>query len=396
MVVHVQGASLTLEADQSSTSRAQGAVGFCDGSYVEWDHEKDQCVPKIEYLAAGSRLLPVHGIASRADLSRVQESLTELMDRLEARMHTTASGVVQATESVLAESQGNLDEVSSIIESISGSVDQQVAASAQVVEDRVAEVSAELEANFAALQATIQENVIDQVNALSSVADDVDVLMDAFEHTAFLDHSKPVYRWATWGGYNQWQGWSGHGHHGDHMMFGGVEPQQWGDSNARAWQLSGDKNVLRGLFNKRGYMGWQGTVWHEEWMSHSSTSSKHSGVLFRIKNSQSNTITWRPRFYYTSYSGWGERASVTVNGQSTWESGGNACGRSCTGTPTCNIPGGRTSTVIIIAGSSPRSSGCCDFGPRGHWLAFRDNSLQLPNGLEYVDDMDYAAGGWER
>merc|ERR1711881_25988 len=395
MVVHVQGASLTLEADQSSGSRSQGAVGFCDGSYVEWDHEKDQCVPKIEFLAAGSRLLPVHGIASRADISRVQESLIELMDRLEARMHTTASGVVQATEVVLAESQGNLDEVSAIIESISGSVEQQVEASAQVVEDRVAEVSADLEANFADLQATIQENGIDQVNALSSVADDVDVLMEAFEHTAFLDHSKPVYRWATWGGYNQWQGWSGHGHHGDHMMFGGVEPQQWDDSNGRAWQLSGDKNVLRGLFNKRGYMGWQGTVWHEEWMSHSSTTSHHTGVLFRIKNTRSNNINWRVNMYYTSHPGWSERALATINGAGTWESHGSHCGAHCSSNINFNIPGGRISTVIMISASSPRSSGCCNFGPRGNWLAFRENTLQLPNGLEYVDDMDYVTGGWE-
>jgi hypothetical protein len=319
-----------------------------------------------------------------------------LINTVEERVAVTATGIVQAASDVVADNQRELADMNEVVTTITANVDTQVAAAAASVESRVSELSTELAQSFEDLRTEIEENVIDRVEELSAVAEDVDTLMDTFDNTAFLDHSKPVYRWGVWSSYNQWQGWYGHGGHGDAAMFGGVQPQRWGDSNARAWHLNGDKNVLRGLFNKRGYMGWQGTIWNEEWFSHSSTNSKHAGALFRVRNKNSNNINWHINFYYSSYSGWSERASCTINGHSTWESGGNYCGSRCDAGVNFNIPGNRISTVILISASSPRSSGCCDFGPRGNFLAIRGNSLQLPNGLEYVDDMDYAQGGWER
>jgi len=318
------------------------------------------------------------------------------MSDLQGRLGDASSNMLAEASGVITANQEEIASMRETVNGLTGQVGAQLEEAADAVDQRLETLSEELGGSFEELQADIEENVISRVEAMGEVADNVGRLMDAFEHTAFLDHSKPVYRWGVWSSYNQWQGWYGHGGHGDASMFGGVPPQRWGDSNARAWDLSGDKNVLRGLFNKRGYMGWQGTMWNEEWFSHSSTNSKHAGALFRIRNKNSNNVNWHVNYYYSSHPGWSERASCTVNGQSTWESGGNHCGSRCDVGINFNIPGNRISTVIMISASSPRSSGCCDFGPRGNFLAFRGNSLQLPNGLEYVDDMDYAEGGWDR
>ncbi len=48
------------------------------------------------------------------------------------------------------------------------------------------------------------------------------------------------------------------------------------------------------------------------------------------------------------------------------------------------------STVIFIAASTAPS------GTRGLLLAFENNCLGLPEGLEYVDDLDRAEGGWDQ
>jgi hypothetical protein len=42
-----------------------------------------------------------------------------------------------------------------------------------------------------------------------------------------------------------------------------------------------------------------------------------------------------------------------------------------------------------VAGSSSQS------GTRGHFLAFYNNCLVLPPGLEFVDDFDTKPNGWE-
>merc|ERR1711881_260171 len=325
----------------------------------------------------------------------LREGLRDLLQQVEQRVSAnTASLHSEASVRITAAAAG-VTGARSAVNGISASVATQLSIAAEILSNNMDNLEGEMQASFDEVRREIEDNVIAEVEAMSSMGDSVASLMDTFEHTAFLDHSKPVYRWGRWSSYNQWQGWYGHGHHGDHTMFGGIEPQTWGDNNGRAWQLSGSKDMVRGLFNKRGYMGWQGTVWHEEWMSHSSTTSHHTGVLFRIKNTRSNNINWRVNMYYTSHPGWSERASATVNGAGTWESHGSHCGAHCSSNINFNIPGGRISTVIMISASSPRSSGCCNFGPRGNWLAFRENTLQLPNGLEYVDDMDYVTGGWE-
>ena len=179
-------------------------------------------------------------------------------------------------------------------------------------------------------------------------------------------------------------------------MFGGVSPSNWSNNNYRAADLSSDKARLTTLFNRRGYKSRNGDlmVTSDGWTSHdTSDSSKFAGALFRIKNTTNAPITWRVRWYYTSYSSWSNRASLAVNGEHIWD--GSNEGPGSNRTDDITIPADRTSTVIFISSSYRWDCGyhTC------RWqvdLGFYENSLNLPDGLEYVDDMDIAENGWDK
>lgn len=201
-------------------------------------------------------------------------------------------------------------------------------------------------------------------------------------------HTGAMYRWAVFSSYNQTGGWYA-GNNAD--PFGGVNPSNWGDGNGVAGSMSADKEVLRTLFTRKGYAGDNATVVADEWLSYSSTNSKHAAVLFRVKNTTENAIVWTLETYQTAYSGWGERASVAVNGVDTWNSGGFNLNASNTESHVLSIPSGQTSTIIVISASTAPSG-----ASRGVLLAFINDSLALPAGLEYADDLDTAAGGWDQ
>ena len=200
-------------------------------------------------------------------------------------------------------------------------------------------------------------------------------------------HSGAIYRWAVFSTYGQSIGWYANN---DEAMFGGVRPSVWSDGNGMASQMSSDKEVLRTLFTRKGYGGKNAVVAADEWYSYSSSNSKHGAALFRIRNSTKNTINWPVSVYMTCYSGWGERASIALNGGNIWNSAGSS---RFAMTPPVSVnlpvPPNRTSTAIFVAGSSPASQ------TRSLYLAFTDNRLELPAGLEFVDDLDTATGGWD-
>jgi len=170
-------------------------------------------------------------------------------------------------------------------------------------------------------------------------------------------------------------------------MFGGVAPQQWGDSNGVASSMSSDAEQMRTLFNRKLYPGANAMIAADVWMSYSSTNSRHTGVLMRIANANAIDTSWSVTFYYTSYGAWGEYASASLNGASTWTSAGANAGAQTSQTLNLTIPAGRTSTLIVVSASDAPS------GPsRTNYLAFTGNSLTLPAGLTFVDDLDVASG----
>jgi hypothetical protein len=99
-------------------------------------------------------------------------------------------------------------------------------------------------------------------------------------------------------------------------------------------------------------------------------------------------IPWTPNWYTTCFSGWGEMASLAVNGVSVWTSGN--CNPTVQLAQTLSIPANRTSTVVFVASSSGPA------GSRSLLLAFINNSLDLPAGLEFVDDLDTASGDYSQ
>lgn len=189
-----------------------------------------------------------------------------------------------------------------------------------------------------------------------------------------------------WSTYNQVSGWYA-SNNAD--MFAGVAPSNWGDNKAKASAMSSDKEMLRTLFTRKGYAGKNVTVVADEWYYYSSTNSKHAAVLFRIRNTTASPINWHLYFYATSSNSYAEVASLSLNGEDTWYTtdDNNA---SKTWNQSLSIPANRTSTVILIASSTNVST------TRGLYLAFYNDSLELPDGLVYVDDLDIATGGWEQ
>jgi hypothetical protein len=189
--------------------------------------------------------------------------------------------------------------------------------------------------------------------------------------------------------YEQSSGWMANN---DASLYGGVAPANWTDSSALASQMSADKEILRTLFTRKGWARANALVNSETYYYFSSTNGKVTAALFRIRNTTGAAITWTPSIRVTSYPAWGEVASVALNGASVWTSGAsNYYPGSSPVAPTLPIPANRTSTAIFVSPSGPANA-----PTRTTYLAFVANSLALPAGLEFVDDLDTATGGWEQ
>lgn len=138
----------------------------------------------------------------------------------------------------------------------------------------------------------------------------------------------------------------------------------------------------------------------------SSTNSRQISVLFRIANPTNAAITWTPYMYYTCFGGWGNYASLSLNGVVPWYNTGTC--QYCTVSPcrfltrhvlhtlapqvslSLTIPPGRTSNIMVVVSSGGPST------TQTVYLSFYSGSLALPPGLQYVDDLMAAQGlGWE-
>jgi len=192
-----------------------------------------------------------------------------------------------------------------------------------------------------------------------------------------------TYRWATFTTYDQANGWN---MGNDANLFGGVTPSNWTDNGAIASQMSSDKEVLRTLFTQKGFAKQNAMIFSDDWYSYSSTNGKVVVVLFRIRNTTGSSILWNPYFYYSAYSAWGENASIALNGSNVWN-----VGTSGNGSVSISIPAGRISSIIFVSTSGPPGGSM-----RNCKIGFYNNSLLLPMGLEFVDDLDTATGGWEQ
>ncbi len=170
----------------------------------------------------------------------------------------------------------------------------------------------------------------------------------------------------------------------DGNMFGGVSPFAWGN-NGIASNMSTDKEILRTLFVNKGYAKKNAMVYASHYSVQSDSNyGRVVVVLFRIKNTTGSVINWTPYFYY-SVGNYGY-ASVALNGNNSWSSSSPGM---TTGNITLSLPAGMTSTVIFVSNSIPATT-VNNVVHRSIQLGFYNNSLELPAGLEYVDDLDIA------
>ena len=210
--------------------------------------------------------------------------------------------------------------------------------------------------------------------------------------------------WASMGRSHQstfrWQVWSTYGNNGwyggnNSAVFGGIAPSTWSDSNGMAYQVSSKSEILRTFFNRAGpAIGTlkNANVYSEEWnYDNTSQNSRQVGALFRVRNKTNSNINWKIYWYRSARGNWSERASIAINGQNVWNSGGSNYSPSSASSHNITVPKNRTSTVIFIAASCP------DGGyMRSVHMAFYNNCLALPNGLEFVDDLDTKPDGWDK
>jgi hypothetical protein len=203
--------------------------------------------------------------------------------------------------------------------------------------------------------------------------------------------SGPVYYWNQFDTYHNNSGWL---MNNKDSLFGGVNPSNWTDGNYRAEHMSTDMNIIRTLFTRKGYGGTNANIVSEVYHSYSSTTGKVTVALFRIRNTTTNDIVWKPYFYYTCYASWNEHAGVSLNHEPTWESGSINSGVNNTATISLNIPANGISTVVFVSPSSEAYS-VSPIQIRANILAFYYNSLDLPDGLEYVDDLDTATSWFQ-
>lgn len=199
-----------------------------------------------------------------------------------------------------------------------------------------------------------------------------------------------TYRWNSFGTYDPNSGWV---MANAAAMFGGIQPSNWTDNSATADAISADKEVQRTLFTLKGYAKANAMIYSDVRHFYSSTDGRMVAALFRVANTTAAPIVWTPSIYYTAYSAWGEVASVALNG--VLVASYNGGGSPYTATPSLTIPASRTSTAIFAAGASaPYTVGTSGSSVRSTQLGFFNNSLALPAGLQFVDDLATATGDY--
>lgn len=165
--------------------------------------------------------------------------------------------------------------------------------------------------------------------------------------------------------------------------FGGINPSVWTDGNGLASGMSSSAGAMQMIFTERRDVKANANLLSEVWMSYSSTNGLFAMALARIKNSTGAAINWTPYVWMTAYTPWGEMASIALNGALAYSNGNSSGVGGFQANTTMSIPANRTSTIIFVSGSAAVGGG----GTRSCMLGFYNNSLILPSGLSFVDDL---------
>eukprot|EP00056_Hartaetosiga_gracilis_P006754 m.100291 g.100291 ORF g.100291 m.100291 type:complete len:471 (-) comp12550_c0_seq7:121-1533(-) len=216
---------------------------------------------------------------------------------------------------------------------------------------------------------------------MSTTIDQVNQDIKLLTSTRLGTNNHAIMKWAVWSTYAHCCGWfNGNGYA---WMYGGVPPSTWGDGVATAAYMTQDADIMRTLFNKRAFCGKSCMIWSEEWSYSDTSNSRHVAVLMRVRNTTPQPLTWDLSFIYSSSGSNGELASVALNFQNQWSYSGSC--NECEKTLTLSLEPSQTNTIIVLSSSGAPTS------TRTLHLSFIQDSLSLPNGAEWVDDLDTVA-----
>ncbi len=232
--------------------------------------------------------------------------------------------------------------------------------------------------------------------SLPKATDSVDGYLSADDHklltaSATQALSGSIFRWKSFHTYDNNGGWF---MNNNPALYGGVAPGSWTDGNATAGQIGSDAEYLKSLFINRATAGKNALVFSDIVPTYSSTDGRVGLALFRVKNSTASAINWTPTYHFTCYSTWGEFASIALNGSNVWTSNASCTAANCTTSTIITLPANRTSTVIFAVSTGVPVSTSAGISIRPLLLAFYNNTLQLPAGLDYVDDIMTLNGDW--
>jgi len=324
--------------------------------------------------------------AVRAKASEATDSLNNAgssVPALVATMSTTKGNLAEVKGDMASTLVANEEKVASDLEAAQNTIHE-------LLENKLSQIRNQASAQFKKLTEK-QEELIDKV---VKPLDDVDAAggqaVQKLTTTHFNDKKAVVYRWNEWHTYNNCcVGWfDGNNPRG----FGGRHPSQWGDGNALAHDMHPSMRYMKRLFSKRGYGDAFGaTVCALTWEMPHSTDDRRCGAFFRIKNTGTNAKTWSVQWHWTGWHGWGNYASVAINKGNHWH---GHCYSMCYRNENFNIPansaGNRISSIAFISG------GTHPYGHYNHhrmvYLSFQ--KLDVPDGLEFVDDMETVGGEW--
>jgi collagen triple helix repeat protein/IPT/TIG domain-containing protein len=200
-----------------------------------------------------------------------------------------------------------------------------------------------------------------------------------------------MYRWNVFNTFDNTSTWLFNNNPG---LFGGVNPSAWTDGCAVAQQITPNKPAQRAMLPLKGYPGRDALVHARTRTQFSSTDGEIVVILFRVRNSTATPITWQPHFWHSAYGPWGECASIALNGVNMFVNGGSTPGSLAA--PNLSIPPSRASTVVFVASSGPPIGVAGSLFQRATVAGFVDETLNLPAGLEFVDDLDTATGGYDQ
>jgi len=371
-----------VEAPSVRTARDNMQLSVDNAKEIEFFRHRRQSISVFKMDEKITGLLDTVDVLKQQLVDQKQES--------EDRAAATAKDL-QDLEKKLSDAEEALEDS---VDDLSDKVDQAKSDTTAALNQAKSDTDVALDQakkDAAATNVVLKKSLTDAVDEKLKPIAGAEKAIAALKTTRYNNPKIPVFRVAEWHTYNQ-RFWHD-GNTGN--AFGGIRPSDWTDGSRRADQMSNDFKYLARLFTKTATAStFGGTVCAEMFGMTSSTNGLMCGALFRIKNTGKSTVRWSPKHTMTSFTGWGESASITVNGNN--QIGNRNCQNECRDRKDAlNIPansaGNRISTVIFLASSSYPSSYW-----RSTLLIFGDDALTLPDNLEYVDDLDTVKGAWKK